>query len=264
MPDIARPAPLPTMSIENVLAQATVTAHGAISLPLLEVEALRAKPGDAPGIAQIVKTLRNADPQTVAAIAALLQAIDRAGWKDRSFADWGVIGCPRFVGRMVICNTIWRFFGDPKYSINPHVIPNFSLHSLSGAASIALGMHGQNLGVGGGPENLPEGLLASLSILAEGRLPGIWLLLSECDPEPTPDEQGNPTNAVSVHAVALAIQLQSAGVGSLRLVRNFDAAIGSNSIRELAGYVGTPSSNRWTCAMDGLGDLELTITRDRP
>jgi hypothetical protein len=264
--EMARSAPTPTASetdrFEDVLAEAAVTAHAAISLSVADVELLRTKPGRSPALPQITKTLRNSDPQTVAAVAALLQAIDRANWTDRSFAEWAVVASPRFVGRTAIFNTVWRFVSDSKYSINPHVIPNYSLHSPSGTASIALAMHGQNFGVGGGPHNAPEGLVTALSVLAERRLPGLWLLLSENDPEPIPNEQGNPTNAARVHAVALALQSLPGGVGALRLLRNRDADSTPNSVASLAAHIASRSSSAWTCAVDGLGELELTITGD--
>ncbi len=254
------PATPSDSSPDPILAQASITAYAAVSRPLAEIEALRSKPGPATAVAQVVKTLRNSDPQTVAAVAALLQAIDRAGWEDGSFSEWGVVGCPRFVGRTVIYNTVWRFVGDPKYSINPHIIPNYSLHSPSGTASIALSMHGANFGVGGGPFNASEGLITALSVLADGRLPGLWLLLSENAPEPQPDEHGSPTNVVHVHAAALALQSNADGVGMLRLVREqVDHDPRSNSVKSLADFIANPTANKWKCTMDGLGQFELTI-----
>jgi hypothetical protein len=189
----------------------------------------------------------------------MLRAIDRAGWKDKSFADWGVVGCPRFVGRLVIGNTTWRFATDAKYSINPHIIPNYSLHSLSGTASIGLTMHGLNFGVGGGPRNAAEGLLTALSVMVDSRVPGLWLLLSACDPEPRPDEQGNAVNEFFVHAVALALMPSSGGAGSLCLMQKHEANSEPNSIASLAEFIASPSG-RWTCAVDGLGELELSLS----
>src|SRR5205085_668909 len=127
----------------------------------------------------VAKTPRNADEQTVAGVAAMMRVVEARGWRDESFARWGAIGCPRFLGRMIIAGLMTRYFEDAKYSINPHIIPNFSLHSTSGAASIAFGLQGPNFGVGGGPGNAPEGLLTALSVLGEGRVAGLWLLVSD-------------------------------------------------------------------------------------
>src|SRR4051812_24833589 len=78
------------------LATATLAAFGAVSLPLAEIDGLRASPG--PGAKpSMVKTLRNADEQTVACAAAILRAIDSRGWPGESFRDWGVIGCSCFL-----------------------------------------------------------------------------------------------------------------------------------------------------------------------
>ncbi len=240
------------------LGRTTVAACGAVSLPLTEIEALRVKPSPSLDRPQVSKTLRNSDEQTVAAVVALLQTVQRRGWQDRSFADWGILGCPRFLGRMIVTCVTSRFFSDPKYSINPHVIPNFCLHSPSGTASVALGMHGRNFGVGGGPVNVPEGLLTALSVMMERRLPGLWLLLTEFDPEPRPDDQGKATNGVYVHAAALAFEADSEGVGELRLVRR-DSRPDEESVKELARFIRERRAEPWTCVVDGLGALELAI-----
>src|SRR5262249_21327324 len=124
---LAAAAPL-SQAADELLAQATVAAAGSIALPLADVEALRNNPGPS-AQPQVAKALRNADEQTIAGAAAILRAIESRGWQDESFRDWGVVGCPRFLGRMVITALLHRYFEDSKYSINPHVIPNYSLHS---------------------------------------------------------------------------------------------------------------------------------------
>ena len=164
-----------------VLAQATATAWASVSIPLPDIDALRAKPG--PPIVKAIgpKTLRFADEQTVAGMSAILQAIHAWGWQQESFADWGVLSAPRFLGRMITAFNSSRTMHDPSFSISPHIIPNFCLHSVSGAVSVALGIHGPNFGIGGGPDAVPEGIVAALSVLAEKRVPGVWLILSEFD-----------------------------------------------------------------------------------
>lgn len=244
---------------DDVLVEAAVAAVAAVSVPLADVEALRTNPG--PGAAErpaLAKALRNADEQTVAALVAMLLAAESRGWADRSYAEWGAIGCPRFLGRMVIGALVPRYYEDAKYSINPHIIPNHSLHSPSGTASISFNMHGPNFGVGGGPNHMSEGFMAALSVLSEGRVPGIWLLATEFDPEPRPDRVGKPTNAVTTHAVAMAIQPGNEGFGSLRLVRGGSAV--TKSASNLAQFVSGRGSN-WQCAANGLGTIELELSR---
>src|SRR5207302_6760313 len=59
--------------------------------------------------------------------------------------------------------------------------------------------------VGGGPNAVSEGLLTALSIMRENSLPGLWVILTQFDPEPIPDENGTTTNAVSCLGAALAL-----------------------------------------------------------
>ena len=243
---------------DDILARAAVTARGVVSGRLAEIEMLRSRPSVGNQRPSVAKSLRNADEQTVAAVAAMLRAIDSLGWRDESFREWGVIGCPRFLGRMIISGVITRFLGDPKYSINPHIIPNYSLHSLSGAASMGLEMHGPNFGVGGGPGNVSEGLMTALSVMAEGRVPGLWLLLAEFDPEPIPDRTGKPRNDVNVHAVALALQ-RTGGVGAELRLTSRPTSAAPPTVRELAKYLSAPGAKAWTCPVPGLGSLELAI-----
>jgi hypothetical protein len=264
----AAAAPL-SHAADELLAHAAVAAAGSISLTLAEAEALRGSPG--PGAQpQVAKSLRNSDEQTIAGVAAMLRAIESRGWQDQSFLDWGVVGCPRFLGRMIITGLLHRYFEDSKYSINPHVIPNFSLHSTSGTVSVGFTMRGPNFGVGGGPGNVPEGLLTALSLIAEGRHPGIWLLLSEFDPEPRPDKVGKATNAVNAHAAALAITQQSppadAGgspFGRLRLLRRSTATTETPPVRDLVRFLGGDDRAHFRCPVEGLGIIEFEKERTR-
>jgi hypothetical protein len=254
---------------DGLLAQATVAAAGTISLALADVEALRANPGSEAQPA-VAKALRNADEQTVAGAVALLRAIASRGWSAESFRNWAIIGCPRFLGRMIITGLLTRYFEDAKYSINPHVIPNYSLHSTSGAVSVGFTMHGPNFGVGGGPGNLPEGLLTGLSLVGEGRHPGVWVLLCEFDPEPRPDKAGKPTNAVNVHAVAFALTNEASPLRDqasplrLRLFRRPTNSAAPPMVRDLASFLtGDDTRSPFHCPVDGLGVIEFDGERTR-
>src|SRR5262249_43074602 len=210
-------------------------------------------------------------------VAAMLRAIESRSWQGDPLRDWAVIGCPRFLGRMIITALLTRYFEDAKYSINPHVIPNYSLHSTSGAVSVGFTMHGPNFGVGGGPGNLPEGLLTGLSLVGEGRHPGVWVLLSEFDPEPRPDKAGKPTNAVHVYAAALALsngaspphdqagplRQQGEVLGRIRLFRR-TAPGGPPMVRDLVRFLsGEDSRSPFRCPVDGLGIIEIERERTR-
>ena len=130
---------------------------------------------------------------------------------------------------------------------------------MSGAASVALGIHGPNFGVGGGPNAVPELFVTALSLLTENRVPGIWLILAEFDPEPLPDRAGAALNAVTAHGVALAVQANSDS-GRLRLVRSPTMA-SSGTVRDLANFLSnrSPDRHRWLCGLAGLGSIELAL-----
>jgi hypothetical protein len=242
--------------------EATIVAGAAFSAPLAEVESWRHGTWlDGNTGPSINKVLRNADEQTIAGFRALVTAMNKVPDLLASRHDWAVIGCPKFLGRMIICGTISRYFQEHRFSISPHIIPNYTLHAQSGAISIGLTMHGANFGVGGGPGNVPEGLLTGLSVVGEGSHPGVWLVLSEFDPEPIPDDCGKPTNDVYLHAIALAFQAtqsaQAKGVGQLQLDRAESTAGSIASVRTLVDWWRRPDARRWSCAYPGLGVLCL-------
>src|SRR6187399_2186108 len=113
---------------------ASLLGWGTARADLAAIAAMRKKlptwaPPDTPG-----HFLKYADEQTVLAVAAL----DRFGRG-----------------------------GGP--AISPHVIPQHSLHSISGALSILLASRQPNFGIGGTAESLAEGLLAALTFPANGR-----------------------------------------------------------------------------------------------
>ncbi len=89
----------------------------------------------------------------------------------------------------------WRrrlrsFKAEGVWGTSPHLIPHFALHSPSGTISLALGLHGPNLGVGGGLHAAAEGFLAAMTWLSAGVVPGVWLVLSGWSPELIPDRRG--------------------------------------------------------------------------
>jgi hypothetical protein len=122
--------------------------------------------------------LKHADEQSVAGLAAVHRAIGHrlAGV---SFADWGVVAAPELLGQTVMGPTLQRFAQEGAWGISPHLIPHRSLHSVSGTISQALGLHGPNFGVGGGPGAVSEAFLAAASLIAERHVPGLWLVLTK-------------------------------------------------------------------------------------
>jgi hypothetical protein len=163
---------------------------------------------------------KHADEQTMLAVHAVDNAIQRHGFEPRAHEAFGVIAAPRFLGRTAAAAVIRRYLRDGAQGVTPHIISQHSLHSVSGAISVLLGCKGPNLGVGGGPRALDDALLTQLSLFSSANIPGVWLVGSAWDPEPIIDREGNCLNDPECFAFALAVQTTAANQpsqGSLRL-----------------------------------------------
>jgi hypothetical protein len=149
--------------------------------------------------------LRYSDEQTVAGTAAVFTAMNAMGRAPDEFAGWGVVAASRYLGRASLAAALRSFMAEGVWGTSPHLIPHFALHSPSGTISLALGVHGPNLGVGGGRHAAAEGFLAALTWLAAGVVPGVWLVLSGWSPELVPDEAGRASASMECRALALAL-----------------------------------------------------------
>ena len=127
--------------------------------------------------------LKHAADQTVAATVAVVNALTAAKLPLESFRDWGVLAAPCFFGRRDMAQAFERYATDGAWGISPHLVPNVSLHAVSGTISQALELHGCNFGIGGGPSAAAEAFLATPVLLGGGNLPGLWLILSSFFPE---------------------------------------------------------------------------------
>jgi hypothetical protein len=253
-----------------------VLAFAAVQAPADALTRLRHNPGPSPGPTWPANFLRHADEQTVVGFAAVLQAIQTYRLQDWSFREWGVVAAPRFIGRLAGAGAMNKYLREGARSTSPHLIPHQSLHAVSGAISVALQMHGPNCGVGGGSHAVSEGLLAACTVLDAGDVPGLWLVVTQWEPEPMPDEQGRSTLAGLCHGVALALVPQPPNGTGLRLRYHWDAAalavtygpatVGQQShypdVPSLANFLArlhdTPTVAPWICAARGAGQLELT------
>ena len=184
-----------------------LVGHGLCRLHSDEVPALRRRSGPVPAGWEGVSPahLRNSDEQTIAGVAAVRAAMRGMGAEPACFEAWGVIAASRFVGRASLALALRQFAAEGVWGTSPHLIPHFALHSPSGTISLALGLHGPNLGVGGGRHATAEGFLAALTWVATGSLPGAWLVLSGWTPELVPDRRGGPPAAGECQALALAL-----------------------------------------------------------
>jgi len=209
--------------------------------------------------------LKYAEEQIVVSLAAALNAIRDFGLKDQTFSDWGVVSGPRFLGREHLARHLdkCRLQGAPGAS--PLITAYLSLHAVSGTISLALQVHGPNLGVGGSQGNMREALLTGLAMQRQQNLPGVWVTGSEWDPEPIPDDSSQRPEPVC-RAVALALipaAAQRHGT-KLRLISNAEAdnqLIPSPTVADLVQFLtnGMADQSRpWACSLPGNGLLELT------
>lgn len=194
-----------------------VTACAAVRTAGPDVPALRSQIGSLLGKSFPASFLKHSDDQTVVTLAAVGRAIEHHGLAGTNFADWAVVAAPRFLGRVTMVSALEKFFAEGAWGVSPHMIPHRSLHSVSGTVSQALGIHGPNFGVGGGPGCASEALLAAAALVECERHPGAWLVLSGNDPEPTVGSSGQTTNPGRCSAVALALRAAQAEWHGMRL-----------------------------------------------
>jgi hypothetical protein len=149
--------------------------------------------------------LRYSDEQTVAGTAAVFTAMESMGSPGDRFVSWGVVAASRYLGRESLAAALRNFQSEGVWGTSPHLIPHFALHSPAGTISLVLGIHGPNLGVGGGLHAAAEGFLTALTWLAGGVVPGVWLILSGWSPELVPQGADHGPDACECQALALAL-----------------------------------------------------------
>jgi hypothetical protein len=164
-----------------------------------------------------VSFLKHADAQSILALLTVLDALHGQDWHAKSFKDWGVIAAPSLFGRHGVATSILQIQQEGAFGVSLHVIPQQSLHAMSGTISQALKIHGPNFGVSGGPNPGPDALLLAAAMLADGQLPGLWLVLTGYESEWIPAADGQPTPAPPCNALALALSPRAPGVAGLHL-----------------------------------------------
>jgi hypothetical protein len=149
--------------------------------------------------------LKNADEQTIVALAAIYRAMQEPALAGADFQNWGVVAAPRFMGRTTVGFHLSRYASEGAWGISPHVIPHRTLHSPSGTISHALKLQGPNFGVGGGLGALTEALLTAAALLHGQELPGLWVAIMERNPDLKPDPVGTLLPGAFNCALALAL-----------------------------------------------------------
>ncbi len=200
-------------------------------------------------------------------LAAVLRAMVAASLPPATFANWGVIAAPRFLGRLTFAGALAKFQKRGPSSVSPLLIPNYSLHSMSGTISLALQSHGINFGTGGGIGHLGEALLAGLATLQERLWPGLWIVATTWDPEPVPDGTGGSSSTSVGYALALGLvpAAVETRLGTLRL--NSTASLFEQAnVGGLPGLVTRledgsrePADRLWLHPLPGLGTIELVL-----
>lgn len=182
-----------------------IVGHAACAARLSEIAALRdaAGPPGAPPLPP--RFLRHCDEQTVVGIHAVLRAI-AAFPSGRGVGGDAVVAASCQAGRIMAAKSLALLKSGGAVTVSTHIVPQASLHSVAGAVSVALGMHGPHLGVSGGVDALAEGLLAAITLAADAGAPRVWLVVSEWDDEPVLDATGAAIDDPVCRALALAIE----------------------------------------------------------
>jgi hypothetical protein len=246
-----------------------------------EVPALRRRPGPVPeGWTRTPPSLlRYSDEQTVTATAAVFTAIAAMRTGPDQFAGWGVVAASRYLGRASLAAALRSFKAEGVWGTSPHLIPHFALHSPSGTISLALDLHGPNVGAGGGLHAAAEGFLAALTWLSAGVVPGVWLVLSGWSPELIPERNVGATAAApsgDIECQALALALRPAGTttGEAEARQRFRLRIGDDAapgtvaapvdLIRLARTLEAPAgSSCRTVATDPTGRVRVELIGDR-
>jgi len=216
--------PTETLGYQTGTVCCEVVAHAALRLSPDAVAAWRGQLSARTGGRLTPSFVKNSDEQTVAALAAVLQAAEDSGLPPEGMIDWGVFSAPRYLGRVALAQTMVRFAAEGAWGLSPHMIPHRSLHSVSGTISQALNFRGLNLGVGGGCHAASEALLLAAATLAEGRVPGLWVTMTGYHPEVIPTETGHAAKACDCCVIALALTAGRAELPGWRMHVNAGAA----------------------------------------
>lgn len=183
-----------------------IVGHAACAARLSEIAALRDAAGPAGAPALPPRFLRHCDEQTVVGIHAVLRAVAALPSAGDGVGGDAVVAASCQAGRIMAAKSLALLKTGGAVTVSTHIVPQASLHSVAGAVSVALGMHGPHLGVSGGADALAEGLLAAITLATDAGVPRVWLVVSEWDDEPALDATGAATDDPVCRALALAIE----------------------------------------------------------
>lgn len=220
----------------------SVAAHAIVTAGMSAIEDLRDSPPP-DGVPPLPhRFLRHADEHTVVALRAVQEALAAAPALVAGRSRHAVVAAPCGAGRPAAARTLVQLRERGAVSVSPHVVPQCSLHAIASAVSVGLGMHGANIGVGGGPDALFEGCLTALSLAAEPDIATCWLVLTAWDSEPALDDRGNVPVEALCRAVVLALDGNASGRVRLSLRPGLPPAVA------LGGPWGTHDGSRQLAA----------------
>jgi hypothetical protein len=250
-----------------------VLAFGSVGLTPQELALSRQNLIPPDGIKLAPGFLKHAEEQTLAALAAVFKAIKNHGLEGHTFSDWYVIGAPRYIGRFAVAGALERFKAEGAWGVSPHLIPHRSLHSISGAISQALKIHGPNLGVGGGKSAADEGLMLAISLLGTSMTAGAWVVMTGWNPEPDVSLPLADQSMVC-NALALALVPAQAEFHGWRLgfkphgVVGYatESTEGSSQLKPLCleqvqAVLGTPTLGKFTAVWPLISNGYMTLER---
>src|SRR4051812_37935671 len=87
----------------------SLAAQGRIRVPVESLPELRRRPGPVPPDLLPASFLKHADEQTIAGLAAVFHALEDYSLFGADFSQWGVLACPRFLGRNTFGAALARF-----------------------------------------------------------------------------------------------------------------------------------------------------------
>jgi len=182
-----------------------VGGHAFVTSTCSGLGALRDAPPPPGAPAPPPRFLRHADEHTVVALRAVLEAI--AACPERPAPDRvAIVAAPCQSGRIAAARSLSQLAVGGAVTVSPHLVPQASLHSVAGAVSVALGMRGPHVGVGGGPDALVEGLVTAASLIGPALgCDAAWLVATDWEAEPHLDGAGTPSGDPVCRALALLL-----------------------------------------------------------
>lgn len=198
-------SPLPQHPVGGAATACGITAHASFVARLAALGGLRDGPFPA-GVPPLpARFLRHSDEHTVVGMHAVLRALAAFPGPVDVAAD-AVVAASCQAGRLMAAKSLSQLKVGGAVTVSTHIVPQASLHSLAGAVSVGLGMHGPHVGIGGGPDAIAEGLLAAVTLARSAAVPRVWLVVTEWDEEPPLDAAGAATADPLCRAVALAVE----------------------------------------------------------